>query len=96
MKVLTGISSIILMLSVGSLDSAGAWWLLPLAAGACSLAVLFFTCGRLGFFGAVRGDDHEQEEPCQVIWLSDRVGTPPDSRRAAVQHRREVSSRSAR
>jgi hypothetical protein len=48
MKALSGISAFALFISVGSLESAGAWWVLALLVGVSSLAVLFFTCGRLG------------------------------------------------
>lgn len=50
MKVMTGISSITLLASVASLDSRGGWWIVALIAGLCSLSVLFYTCGRLGYF----------------------------------------------
>ena len=52
MKVLSGISAIALFISVGSLESAGPWWAMALVVGACSLAVLFFTCGRMGYFSS--------------------------------------------
>jgi hypothetical protein len=58
MKALSGISAIALFISVGSLESAGAWWVLALMVGVSSLAVLFFTCGRLGYlsgYGVRRG-----------------------------------------
>lgn len=90
MKAITGISAVTLLISVGSLESAGAWWVLPLAIGACSLAVLFLTCGRLGCFDTGQrdtcGPDEEcRSEECQVVWLRERGA-----------ERRAASARSAR
>jgi len=52
MKVMTYISAVTLLVSVGSLQSAGIWLVVDLLVGLSSLAVLFFTCARLGYFYA--------------------------------------------
>jgi hypothetical protein len=50
MKFITYVSAITLFVSVGSLQSVGVWLVVDLAVGLSSLAVLFFTCSRLGYF----------------------------------------------
>lgn len=102
MKAITGISAGTLLISVGSLESAGAWWVLPLALGACSLAVLFLTCGRLGCFDTGQRDaggqgDERQGDECQVVWLRDRGAERRGGagRPCSEPQSREASARSA-
>ena len=103
MKAITGISAMALLISVGSLESAGAWWVLPLTLGACSLAVLFLTCGRLGCFDTGQRDAGGPEEECgseecQVVWLRERGAERRGGagRPCSEPQHRAASARSAR
>ncbi len=95
MKLLTGTSAIILMLSVGSLESAGAWWLLPLAAGAGSLALLFFACSRLGCFDRAHPATDDRHDSCDVVWLHERRVHPRCGEGSGMADRPAVSYRSS-
>jgi len=61
MKIVAGISGLISMLSVGALDGGGQAWWLPALLCACSLAVLFFACARLGFFSRPAGNSRPRK-----------------------------------
>lgn len=52
MKVMNRSSAVLLVLTVLSAESAGSWWVLVLCAGAASLAALFVSSSRLGYFRA--------------------------------------------
>jgi hypothetical protein len=56
MKVMSCVSALTLFVSVGSLQSVGVWLVVVLLLGFSSLAVLFFTCARLGYFYTARRD----------------------------------------
>ena len=51
MKSLCICSGVVLFLSVCSLESSGAWWLVTLGTAAVSLAALWITSAKLGLFG---------------------------------------------
>ena len=76
MKVLSGISGIALLISLGSLESVGNWWLLAIALGLISIAVLFFTCSRLGYFYP-RKEHRDNGGGGKVLWIRD--ATPSKS-----------------
>ncbi|MHB8894528.1 MAG: hypothetical protein ACYC99_05020, partial [Candidatus Geothermincolia bacterium] len=68
MKTLARISGITAALSICSLGSRGSAMWVALATGAVAMAVLFVSCGKLGYFGSPAREAHEAD----VVSLEER------------------------